>query len=62
MYGAAISASYKTLGCDCNYNNDYYLTLAGTFGSVFNALIRLVVGLLFDFLSFKSLFGILLVF
>lgn len=56
MYGASITANYKTLGSQYNYEDDF-LTLTGSIGGVFNAFSRIFTGLLFDCLSFKTLFG-----
>jgi len=63
LYGATITANYKTLGG--SFNNpeidDDYLTLTGSIGSIFNAASRILAGILYDYLGLRVLFGIVLV-
>ena len=61
MYAGAITINYKTYG-ETIYNDDHFLTLAGSFGGIFNAASRIIYVIIFDaYPHFKKVYGSLLI-
>jgi len=59
MYGLSVSSNYKTYG-EKFYTDDRFIATAGTIGSLFNGIIRLIMGFLMDIFSYKICLGIIL--
>ena len=53
MYGASISANYKTYGLVL-FPDDKFISEVGSIGSLFNGITRMVYGFLFDYFSYKQ--------
>ena len=59
MYPASVTGNYKTYGENL-FNDDEFLSTAGSIASVFNGVSRIFFGFLFDIYSFRLVYGIVI--